>query len=392
MIRFPYSRPEILEEDIERAIAVLRGKFLTQGPQVEAFETALMRTLGARHAVACSNGTTALHLAYLAARLEARRGLVCPAITFLATANAARMCEAPVHFADVDPDTGNVTPATIEQALRTAPFPIGAVAVVHLGGRPCDMPAIRDIARRHGVAVVEDACHAPGATYIDAGGAQHGIGACAHADLATFSFHAIKHVSMGEGGAVCTNDPELAARMRVLRSHGMTRDPRLWREPPEAVAPWYYEMPEIGFNYRLPDMLCALGISQLGRLAANLDRRRWIAARYEARLGNHALLRTPAPAGSPDGHGWHLYAVQIDFERVGRTRGAVMTALSKREIGTQVHYIPLYRQPYYADRGATALPGAEAYYARTLSLPMYAQLGESDVDEIAAAVMDALAR
>ena len=248
------------------------------------------------------------------------------------------------------------------------------------------MVALNALADAHGCALVEDACHAPLAAYRDDNGGRYIVGACAHSDIAVFSFHAIKHVVMGEGGAVLTNSDAIAARARLLRNHGMTRDPADWRAAPEPDAPWYYEMHEVGWNYRATELQCALGLSQLNRLPDGNRRRREIAARYDERLGNLRHLTTPAPCASPEDHAWHLYAVAIDYAALGRTRGQVMKALAARGVGTQVHYIPVNHQPYYADQGHRPLPGADAYYEKTLSLPMYIGLEDSDVDEIADAV------
>jgi UDP-4-amino-4,6-dideoxy-N-acetyl-beta-L-altrosamine transaminase len=389
-IRFPYARQSITPADVAAVAAAVEGRLLTQGPVLESFEAALADTLGARHAVVCNSGTAALHLACLALELGPKRGLVTSPITFLATANAARMCDAPVAFADVDPATGNMDVEAARSALESAPFPVAALAPVHLGGRACDMAALKALADAQGCAVIEDACHAPLAAYRDRHGGRHSVGACAHSDIAVFSFHAIKHVAMAEGGALVTNSDAIAARARRLRSHGMSREPSTWRAAPEPDAPWYYEMHEVGWNYRASELHCALGLSQLARLPAAIARRRAIAARYDQRLGNLRHLALPAPRAHADEHVWHLYAVAVDFAALGRTRGQVMRDLADRGVGTQVHYIPVNRQPYYADRGARPLPGADAYYARTLSLPIYVGLDDRDVDEIADAVRSVL--
>jgi UDP-4-amino-4,6-dideoxy-N-acetyl-beta-L-altrosamine transaminase len=386
-IRFPYARPDVTQADIDAVAQSMRGQYLTQGPTLAAFEAALSEKLGAKHAVVCNSGTAALHLAYLALSLGRTRGLLTSPITFLATANAARMCEAPVAFADVDPDTGNVTVDTVRSALDRGDRPIAAVTAVHLGGRACDMAALRQLTAARGIALVEDACHAPLARYRGENGRSYAVGACTHSDVAVFSFHPIKHVAMGEGGAVLTNDDGIAERARLFRNHGMVRDPRDWRHPPEPDAAWYYEMHEIGWNYRASEPQCALGLSQLARLEEGIGRRRAIAARYRDLLSglNHVAL--PAP---DEGHVWHLYAIAVDFEAIGRTRGAVMKELAQRGIGTQVHYIPVNRQPYYEDRSNAPTPGADRYYRKTLSIPMYPSLTDADVDFIAQQIRDVL--
>lgn len=388
-MKYPYACPDVVQADIDLVAATMRGQFLTQGPRLAEFEAALADKFDVRHAVVCNSGTAALHLAYAALGVTADKGLVTSPLTFLATANAARMCGAQVAFADTEPATGNMTVAGMGAALQAADFKVGAIVPVHLGGRPCDMPALKALADDAGCAVIEDACHAPLAVYRDETGERFTVGACAHSDAAVFSFHAIKHLAMGEGGAVCTNDDAIAEKARRLRNHGLTRSPEDWRNPPEPDAPWYYEMHALGWNYRACELQCALGLSQLARLEDGIARRQAIAAGYAARLGDVAYVTAPPPPPSADGHVWHLYPVAIDFGAAGLSRGAVMRALADRGVGSQVHYIPLYRQPYYADRGA-ALPGAEAYYAATLSIPMYPQLGEADLDVIVDALGEAL--
>ncbi len=386
-IRYPYARPGLSEADIQAVANSLTGQFLTQGPQLEAFESELCTIFGARHAVVCNSGTAALHLVYMALDLGPERGLLTSPVTFLATANAARMCQAPVAFSDVDASTGNMTPETLADALERASIPVAAVTAVHLGGRACDMAGLRKAANEHGLALIEDASHAPLADYHDGEGGHFSIGSCAHSDAAIFSFHAIKHLAMGEGGAVLTNDDRIAARCRLLLNHGMNRNAAEWRFAPEPDAPWYYEMSELGWNYRACEMQCALGLSQLGALKKSIEKRRGIAGIYDRLLAGFNLLSPPPP---DPGQVWHLYPVSIDFEAAGRTRGEVMRALADDGVGTQVHYIPLHHQPYYRRAEAGPLPGAEQYYRHTLSIPMYPGLGEADLEEIAGALKRSL--
>jgi len=390
-MKYPYACPDVVQADIDLVAAAMRGQFLTQGPRLAEFEVALADKFGVRHVVVCNSGTAALHLVYMALGLGPQAGLVTSPITFVATANAARMCGAPVAFADTDPQTGNLTPETAERALGAAPFDVGVLTAVHLGGRPCDMPALKAIAERTGCALIEDACHAPLAAYQDDSGEPFTVGACAHSDAAVFSFHAIKHLAMGEGGAVCTNDDMIADKARRLRNHGLSRSPEDWQYPPEPDAPWYYEMQVLGWNYRACELQCALGLSQLARLDDGIVRRQVIAAAYRERLAGLPYVATPPEASVMGGHVWHLYAIAADFDAIGRTRGQVMRTLAARGIGTQVHYIPVYRQPYYAGAAPGSYPGAEAYYASTLSIPMYPRLTERDLDEIVAALEQALA-
>jgi dTDP-4-amino-4,6-dideoxygalactose transaminase len=385
MIKYPYSRPALTESDKAAAMRVLDRQYLTQGEELPRFEAAFSVRLDDAETVACTNGTAALHLAYMAADLGPDRGLVTTAVTFAATANAARMLGATVAFADVDPVTGLVTPETLEAALAGASFQVGAASVVHLGGRACDMPALRQVTDDFGCALIEDACHAPGGAYLDEQGAPSAIGACLHSDAATFSFHAVKHLSTGEGGAVTTRRADWADRIRLLRNHHIERDPTRMVEPPADDSPWFYEITDLGFNYRMPEIECALATSQLARLDDMLAVRRDLAHRYRERLAGQNAITCPAPEEEPDQHAWHLFAVAIDFEALGKTRGRIMRALAERGIGTQVHYIPLHLQPFY-QTGVPALPGAERYYARTLSLPMHNALTPEDVDFIAAEV------
>jgi len=379
----PYGRQTIEEDDIAAVAEALRADFLTTGPTVEAFERAFAAKVGAAHAAACANGTAALHLAMLA--LDVQPGEVCiaPSITFLATANCARFVGAEVVFADVDPESGLMTPATLRDAIaRLGGRKLRVVLPVHLRGDVVDLPALQAIAQDAGAVLVEDAPHALGGT-MQFGGVTERVGDCAHAAMATFSFHPVKTIATGEGGMVTTNDAGLAERLRTLRSHGMVR--------PAGGEPWWYEMPELGFNYRLPDILCALGLSQLGKLDRFAGRRRALAAHYARRLAGLSphlrLAETPAWSDPV----LHLMVALIDFEALGRSRREVVDALRVRGVGTQVHYIPVHRQPYYRDRyGSLELPGAEAWYARCLSLPLYPAMTEADVDKVADALADVL--
>jgi dTDP-4-amino-4,6-dideoxygalactose transaminase len=390
-IRYPYSRPDIGEEDIAAVVAVLRRQYLTQGPEVEALERELCEKLGCREAVVVNSGTAALHLAYLAAGLGPDRGLLTSPLTFLATANAARMTGAPVAFADVDPRTGNLTPESVRDALRTATFPIGAITVVHLAGRVAPIVELKAIADEYGCELIEDACHAPGASYADGRGRRHPVGSCRHARFSCFSFHAVKHIALGEGGALCTDSSEAAAEARRLRSHGMDRDPRSWRYAPEPAAPWHYEMRQIGWNYRAPDILCALGRSQLSRLEEALRIRRQLARRYRELLADVPHVAAPSPVQDEGDHAWHLFPIDVDFAGAGKTRGEVIRELAALGIGSQVHYTPLTHQPYYRETSRQPLPGAERYFAGTLSIPMYASLQPNDLEAIAGALRKVLA-
>lgn len=378
-----YGRQTIEDDDIAAVAEALRGDFLTTGPTVEAFEQAFAETVGARHAVACANGTAALHLAMLTLDVQPGEVVIAPSITFLATANCARFVGAEVVFADVDPDTGLMTPDTLAQAMqRLDGRRLRAVLPVHLRGDVAELPALQSLAAASGAVLVEDAPHALGST-MRFGNREERVGDCAHSAMATFSFHPVKTIATGEGGMVTTHDDGLATRLRALRSHGMVR--------PADADPWWYEMPEIGFNYRLPDILCALGLSQLAKLPRFAARRRALTARYEALLGPLAPLVRPATRPDWSDPVLHLMTVLIDFEAAGRSRRQVVEALKAEGIGTQVHYIPVHTQPYYRDRyGELDLPGAQAWYDRCLSLPLFPGMADADVERVVEALRRAL--
>ena len=384
-----YGRQLIEEDDIAAVVAALRSDHLAHGPRVDAFERALAASCGAREAVACSSGTAALQLALSALDVGPQDVCVVPALTFLSTATAARLLGAEVRFADVDADTGLMTAETLAEALGGGG--VKAVLPVHLAGRLCEMEALSLLARAVGAAVVEDACHAIGGR--DAVGRP--VGACATSDAACFSFHPVKTIAAGEGGAVSLNDPDRAARMRRLRNHGVTREPGRLREAGSfgedgAPEPWAYEQRELGFNLRLDEMSAALGFSQLAKLERFVAVRTHLADTYDATLAPLAPRVRPTPRGSAGARpGLHLYTVLLDDPDLAARRGAIMRALAADGIGTQVHYVPLHRQPYFRDRyGEMRLPGSEAYYARVLALPLHPSMDDRDIER----VTDALAR
>lgn len=393
----PYGRQLIEEDDVDAVAAVLRSGSLTSGPAVERFERALEAATGGGHAVACSSGTAALHLAALAAGLGPGERAIVPAVTFLATANAVRYTGAEVVFADVDPDSGLITAATAEAAARRAGGPVRAVFPVHLAGQFGDLPALSALARARGWTVIEDACHALGTRYRLAGGFEGRVGDGRWSDAAVFSFHPVKTVAMGEGGAVVADDAALAARAAALRNHGVTRDPARFLVPGQGLdadgraLPWYYEMAEPGFNYRASELHCALGVSQLAKLERFATRRRALAARYDAALAPLAPLVRPTARTPGVSAAWHLYVVLIDFAAAGVPRETVMERLRAAGIGTQVHYIPVPWQPYYRERsGVLELPGAERYYRRCLTLPLFPAMADDDVARVAGALAAAL--
>lgn len=383
----PYGRQEITQTDIDAVVATLRSDYLTQGPQVPAFEQAVAAHVGAAHAIAVNSATSALHIACLALDLDTGDWLWTSPITFVASANCALYCGAQVDFVDIDPRTYNLCPKALArklaQAERDGCLP-KIVVPVHLCGQPCNMAAIHALALRYGFKVIEDASHAIGGQYRD-----EFIGNCRYSDITVFSFHPVKIITTAEGGMALTNDPKLAVAMAQLRSHGITRDPAEMTHAPDG--PWYYQQVALGFNYRLTDLQAALGLSQMARLETYVARRHEIARRYDTMLQG---LPVTTPWQLPDTwSGLHLYVVRVDPAVAGRGRGEVFAALRERGIDVNVHYIPVHTQPYYHRLGYRLgdFPEAERYYAEAISLPMYATLTNAQQDEVVAALSEALA-
>ncbi len=388
----PYGKQQIDEDDIKAVADVLRSDYLTCGPTVEAFEIAFARKVGAPHAVVCSNGTAALHLAALALGLGPGDVVIVPSVTFLATASSPHFTGADIVFADVDPNTGLMTAATFQDALDRAHGPVKAVFPVHLNGGCVDLDAINAIAKPLGITVVDDACHALGATMNG-----EKIGSGKKSAMSVYSMHPVKTIAMGEGGAVTTADDELAAKLRAYRNHGMHRDIDAFVQPDEAfdahgnASPWYYEMPHPGLNYRQSDIHCALGLSQLKKLDGFLNKRRALADAYDVLLAPMAPALRPISRVPGCEGGWHLYPVLIDFDAIGKPRAQVMQELRALNIGTQVHYLPVHRQPYWRARQSNlTLPGADAYYARCLSLPLFPDMDHDDLQRVVSALEKAL--
>ena len=384
----PYGRQLIQDDDVASVTDVLRSDYLTTGPQVESFESTLQGYCGAKHAIAVANGTAALHVAMLAAGIRPGDRVITSAITFLASANCAEYVGAIADFADIDSTTYCMTSETLSRGWKEN---ARAVVTVDFAGQPCDMPAIAEFARGKKAMIISDSCHAVGAAF-EFQGKNHMVGAHPWADLTCFSFHPVKTITTAEGGAILTDDDELAERCRRFRSHGMTKEPKqfsgLGATEFNERGPWYYEMPEVGYNYRLTDLQCALGISQVHKLGTFLKRRAEIVARYNEAFAGTANLTIPYQrAGTKPA--WHLYVLQINFDRLGKSRTAVMKQLRERGIGTQVHYIPVHLQPYYREKygyAAGKCPVSESYYQRCLSIPLYAGLSENDVERVIEAV------
>jgi UDP-4-amino-4,6-dideoxy-N-acetyl-beta-L-altrosamine transaminase len=387
----PYGRQVIEEDDIAAVVRALRGDLLTTGPEVAHFEQELARVTGAREAVSCSNGTSALYLAARALGLKQGDTVIVPSITFVATASAPHLAGAEIVFCDVDPETGLMRACDLEEALERAPNGrANAVFPVHYAGQCCDIPGIAKLARTLNMAIVEDAAHALGTGWIGEKNTVLPVGANAYCHMTTFSFHPVKTIAMGEGGAVTANDPNLIARLRRARNHGITREAADFVHSDAAfdsegtAHPWYYELEAPGFNFRISDINCALGLSQLAKLNRFVAHRRKLVATYDECLSPLAPVVKPIARDPRSSTAWHIYPLRIDFTKAGIARGALMRALAAEGVGTQVHYIPVHRQPYYAARyGVAHLPGADAYYASTLSLPLHVHMDERAAARVA---------
>lgn len=396
----PYGRQWLDRSDVDAVVDCLGDPYLTQGPRIAEFEAALCGATGAKHAVSVSNGTAALHLAVLAARLSPGEIGITSPITFVATANAVRYAGGRVAFADVDPATGLIDPESVArvaaQAMREG-LRVAQILPVDFAGQPADVPAVRAVADRIGARVIADSAHALGAEF-EAGGATHSVGSCRFAHAATLSFHPVKHITTAEGGAILTSDDELHQRLVDLRNHGIVRDHARLRRPADDPmrGGWWYEQHDLGFNYRLPDVLCALGLSQLSRLAQFVDRRRALADAYDRGIAERDLEPHLAPLARIPGRksSWHLYVVRVgagenatDAE-VARARKSLYDHLREAGVLCQVHYIPVHWQPEHAGTIVPegGCPGAERYYAGCLSLPMFPAMQDSDVDRVLDAV------
>ncbi len=382
----PYGHQWLTEQDIEAVIEVLRSEFITQGPAVGRFEGIVAEYCGAKHAIAVSSATAALHLACLSLGLDEDGLLWTSPNTFVASANCGRYCGAQVDFVDIDPRTLNMDidalAQKLEKARRERRLP-SVVVPVHFAGLSCDMRRIDELASEYGFKVLEDASHAIGGRYLNTP-----VGSCQYSAATVFSFHPVKIITTGEGGMVLTNDDALAERVRLLRTHGITRDPA--RLQSESEGPWYYEQVELGFNYRITDIQCALGASQMARVDELVNRRNELADRYDELLAGLPVRRAPRAADAYSA--FHLYVIGLDVTSHGVTRGDVVKAMHDHGVGVQVHYIPVHLQPYYRALGHRPgdFPNAEDYYARCLSLPLFPQLTGSQQDHIVEALASAL--
>ena len=393
----PYGRQWIDDDDVAAVAEALRADWLTQGPTIAEFERAVAARVGAKHGVAFANGTAALHAACFAAGMGPGDEVITSPITFVASANCALYLGARIAFADIRPDTYCLDPEKLELAITPATKAI--VAVDHTG-QPCDLGEIGAIAKHHRITLIEDAAHALGATY-------RGKPVGALSDMTMFSFHPVKHITTGEGGMITTEDPDLARKMRVFRNHGISRDAASMGlgdqaadnvggvkpgRNPATPAPWYYEMQALGFNYRITDIQCALGLSQLKKLDRSLERRREISQRYTDAFANSRVLVTPYQ--EPDRESaWHLYVIRLRLDAMAKTRRQVFEDLRHRNIGVNVHYVPVHLQPYFRERFGFSrgdFPEAEAYYDGAITLPLHPTMTDEDCARVIDAVLGAV--
>jgi len=382
----PYGKQDINQADIDAVVEALKSDFLTQGPQVPAFEQRVAKHVGARHALAVNSATSALHIACKALGLGEGDWLWTTPITFVASANCGLYCGAQVDFVDIDPQTYNLCPKALEAKLQKGEqenrLPKVVVAV-HLCGQPCDMATIRALSQRYGFRVIEDASHAIGAKYQG-----QFIGNSRFSDITVFSFHPVKIITTAEGGMAVTNSEELAEKMNQLRSHGITRDPALMTREPDG--PWYYQQVDLGYNYRMTELQAALGISQIDRLDAFVSRRHELAKRYDELLKDLPII---LPWQHPDSYsGLHLYVIRLQLGAINKTHRQVFESLREQGVGVNVHYIPVHTQPYYQSMGfeSDSFPEAIQYYREAISLPMFQGLTNEQQNEVVKALKIAL--
>jgi UDP-4-amino-4,6-dideoxy-N-acetyl-beta-L-altrosamine transaminase len=365
-MHIPYGRQSIDNDDIQAVIEALKSDYLTTGPKVEEFENLIKNYVGAKYAVGVSNGTAALHIACLAAGIGEGDEVITTPITFVASSNCVLYCGAKPVFADINPDTYNIDPIDVRKKITNK---TKAIIAVHFTGQPCEMSELQKIAKEYNLLLIEDAAHALGADYK--GKRIGGI-----SDLTTFSFHPVKHITTGEGGMITTNNKELYERLLLYRSHGITRDKSFMTKND---GDWYYEQLELGYNYRITDIQCALGISQMKKLDTFINKRREIVKRYNEALSDCKKIRLPKQLDGCN-NSWHLYIIQVDE----KDRKMIFDGLKAKDIGVNVHYIPVYMQPYYQDHGYKEVicPNAEMAYKKFISLPIYATLAEDEQDYV----------
>lgn len=390
----PYGKQHITKQDTEAVINTLQSDFLTQGPQIAAFEKAFADYIGVQYAVALANGTAALHLCAMALDVQPGQRVITTPITFAASANCVKYCGGEVAFADIDPETYLLDIGAVKKLLEASPKGTYAgIIPVDFAGRAVDLENFRKLANEYGLWMIEDACHAPGGFFTDSKGQQQHCGNGQFADLAIFSFHPVKHIACGEGGMITTNNKTLYEKLLVLRTHGITRNAEVFTNDMQWAAGnaeetvtqypgWYMEMQQLGYNYRLTDFQAALGISQLQRAGEGMKIRRAIAVKYAKAFEGKPWLQ--GKSGSIEGHGYHLYVVEVT-NRLG-----LYNYLRTKNIFAQVHYVPTHLMPYYKQQGYRTgdFPNAEKYYSRCLSLPMYPTLTEAEQDFVIQSVCE----
>lgn len=377
----PYGKQHITDEDIAAVIETLKSPFLTSGPKVADFEAAFAKYIGCKYAVAVANGTAALHISCMALGVNSASKVITTPITFSASANCVRYCGGEVVFADINPETVLLDIEKVRNILEQHPKgTFEGIIPVDFAGYPVDLEAFRKLAEEYGLWILEDACHAPGGSFNDNSGKNHRCGDSSLADLAIFSFHPVKHIATGEGGMVTTNDEELYKKLKQYRSHGMVYqgDPALI----ENHGGWYMELQELGYNYRMPDVLCNLGISQLKRANEGLEKRQAIAKRYDEAFAGTKVKTIIPPANVS--HAYHLYVIQIE------NRKDLYDYLRTKQIFAQVHYIPVHLMPYYKGLGSKVgdFPNAEKYYEHCLSIPMYPTLTAEEQEFVISEILN----
>lgn len=382
----PYGRQNVTKKDIEAVVEVLKSDYLTQGPKIKEFEDAFASYVDAKYAVAVSNGTAALHLCSLALNVKKGQKVITTPITFAASANCVRYCGGEVVFGDIDPETYLLDINSVRDLLEASPKgTYSGVIPVDFAGRAVDLEAYRKLADEYGLWIVEDACHAPGGSFLKSNGKESKCGSGEFAELAIFSFHPVKHIASGEGGMITTNDESLYVRLLSLRTHGIVKDDSLYSnsigfacgvENVESYPQWYMEMQELGYNFRLTDFQAALGLSQLKRADEGINRRREIANVYEKAFNGKDFIK--GQSGLVNGHAYHLYIIEV-YDRLG-----LYNYLRDNQVYTQIHYIPCHLMPYYRNQGWNEgdRPNAEIYYKHCLSLPMFPSLASEDQREV----------
>jgi UDP-4-amino-4,6-dideoxy-N-acetyl-beta-L-altrosamine transaminase len=375
----PYGRQDIIQEDINAVVDVLRSDFLTQGPQVPLFESSIKTAVNAEYALAVNSATSGLHVACLALGVGKGDVVWTTPITFVASANCALYCGADIDFVDIDPDTYNLCPKSLEEKLSEAkrnnlPLP-KAIIPVHLSGQSCEMDKIHALSTEYGFAIIEDASHAIGGRYKD-----NPIGNCEYSDITVFSFHPVKIVTTGEGGVVTTNDAAIAQKIDLLRSHGITRNEELMTEPSHGG--WYYQQVDLGFNYRMTDMQAALGVSQMSRLHDFVSKRNKLAARYDILLQNLPVTTPHQVTNSLSSR--HLYVIRLKLNEISLSHKEVFDQLRENGVGVNLHYIPVHLHPYYKSLGFSEgqFRNAESYYSNAISIPLFHSMTLNQQDEV----------